>query len=47
MNKILNTFNGLERFAGLIGGIYEVHCEMVKNTSELDSKHTPGAKILK
>jgi len=46
VNKIFNTFNGLERFAGLIGGIYEVHCKMVKNPSELDFKHTPGAKIL-
>lgn len=46
INKILNFFNGLERFSGLIGGIYEVHCKMIKDPSELDLKHTPGAKLL-
>jgi len=47
MNKLLNTFNGFERFAYLIGGIYELQCIMEKNQLELDTLHTPGAKLSK
>jgi|TARA_B100000003_G_scaffold193318_1_gene193652 SAM-dependent methyltransferase len=45
INKLLNTFHGLERFASIIGGIYELQCVMEKDQLELDFLHTPGAKL--
>ena len=47
INKLLNTFHGLERFASIIGGIYELQCVMEKDQLELDFLHTPGAKLSK
>ena len=47
INKLLNTFHGFERFASIIGGIYELQCVMEKDQLELDFLHTPGAKLSK
>jgi hypothetical protein len=46
MNKFINRINTLERFFGLIGGIYEIRCVLEKNPTMLDPEHTDGAKIL-
>jgi len=46
MDIILKRLHSLERFFGIIGGVYEVRSVLIKDSTKIDPRHIDGAEIL-